>query len=74
MRFVQAVLLLAFLGAVAVFAFQNTQVVTVRLLNSSVTAPVALTVGAGYVLGMLSGWTVVAFVGQSIQRIRNPDR
>jgi putative membrane protein len=74
MRFVQAVLLLALLGAVAVFAFQNTQVVTVRLLNSSVTAPVALTVGAGYVLGMLSGWTVVAFVGQSIQRIRDPDR
>ena len=74
MRFVQAVLLLVFLGAVAVFAFQNTQVVTVRLLNSSVTAPVALTVGAGYVLGMLSGWWLVGVTKRSWQRVTEPDR
>ena len=74
MWFIQAALLLTFLGVVALFAFQNTQVVTVRLLNTSVTAPVALTVGAVSVLGMLSGWTVVAFVGRSIRRIREPDR
>jgi lipopolysaccharide assembly protein A len=74
MRFIQAVLLLAFLGAVAVFAFQNTQVVTLRLFTTSVTAPIALTVGAVYLLGMLSGWTVVAFVGRSIRQIRDPDR
>ena len=74
MRFIQAVLLLAFLGVIAVFALQNTQVVTVRLLNWSVSAPIALTVVAAYVLGMVSGWTVVAFIRRSIRRIREPDR
>jgi uncharacterized integral membrane protein len=74
MRFIQAVLLLAFLGTIAVFALQNTQVVTVQLLNWSVSSPVALTVIAGYVLGMVTGWTVVAFVGRSIRRIRESDR
>jgi len=74
MRFIQAVLLLAFLGAITVFALQNTQVVTVRLLNWSVSAPIALTVVAAYVLGMVSGWTVVAFIRRSIRRIREPDR
>jgi lipopolysaccharide assembly protein A len=53
MRFIQAVILLAFLGAVTVFALQNTQVVTVRLLSWDVTAPVALTVVAVYLLGMM---------------------
>jgi uncharacterized integral membrane protein len=74
MRFIQAVLLLAFLGVIAVFALQNTQVVTVQLLNWSVSAPIALTVVAAYVLGMVSGWTVVAFIRRSIRRIREPDR
>jgi lipopolysaccharide assembly protein A len=69
MRFIQAVVLLAFLVAVAVFAFQNTQVVTVQLFDRTVAAPVALTVVAVYLLGMLSGWTVVAFLGRSIRRV-----
>jgi hypothetical protein len=44
----------------------------VQLLNWSVTAPIALTVLAVYLLGMVSGSTVVAFVGRSIGRIREP--
>jgi uncharacterized integral membrane protein len=71
MRFVLAVLLLAFLGAIAVFAIQNNQVITVQMLSWAVPAPVALTVVAAYVLGMVSGWTVLAFVRRSIRRIRH---
>ena len=74
MRFVQAVVFLVFLGAVAFFAVQNMQVVTVQFMNWSVSAPVALTILSVYVLGMLSGWTVVAFVGRSIRRISESDR
>ena len=34
-----------------------------------VTAPVALVIVAVYFLGMLSGWTLVAFVRRSLRRI-----
>jgi uncharacterized integral membrane protein len=74
MRFVQAVIFLAFLGAVGFFALQNTQVVTVQFLNWTASAPVALTILSVYLLGMLSGWTVVAFVGRSIRRISESKR
>jgi uncharacterized integral membrane protein len=74
MRFIQAVLLLTFLGAIAVFALQNNQIVTVQLLNGSISAPLALTIVGVYLLGMVSGWTVVAFVRRSIWGIREPHR
>jgi uncharacterized integral membrane protein len=69
MRFIQAVLFLVFLGAVGVFAIQNTSSVTVDFWTWQVTAPVALVIVAVYFLGMLSGWTVVAFVRRSLQRV-----
>jgi putative membrane protein len=67
MRFLQAVLLLTFLGAVLVFAVQNMQAVTLQFLHWRLDAPIALLVGVIYLLGMLSGWTVVAFVGRSLR-------
>jgi lipopolysaccharide assembly protein A len=69
MRFVQAIILLAFLGTIGIFAVQNTSVVTVRFLNWAVTAPLALVTVAVYLLGMLTGWTVVAFMTRSLRRV-----
>ena len=69
MRALQALILLVFLGALAVFALQNTQIVPIRFLNWSVSAPVALGFVAVYLLGMLSGWTVVAFLQRSLRRV-----
>jgi lipopolysaccharide assembly protein A len=69
MRFVQAVILLTFLMAVGLFAVQNTATITVRFLNWGVTAPLALLTVAIYLVGMLTGWTVVAFMGRSIRRV-----
>ena len=71
MRFIQGVLLLIFLGAVALFAYQNNQPVTPRFLNWSTPypVPIALVYVAAYLLGMLSGWTVVAFVRRSIRKV-----
>jgi uncharacterized integral membrane protein len=74
MRLILAVLLLAFLGAVGVFAAQNTQDVTVRFLNRSVTAPLALLAVGIYLLGMVSGWNVVSFVRRSIHRVTTEPR
>lgn len=70
MRVFQAIVFLAFLGAIGIFALQNTHQITMRFLSGSLTAPLALMVVAVYLLGMLSGWTVVAFVSTSIRRVR----
>jgi uncharacterized integral membrane protein len=69
MRYVLGFILLVFLGAVGIFAVQNTQTVTVQFLNWSLTAPLALLAVGIYVLGMASGWNVVAFVRTSIRRV-----
>jgi lipopolysaccharide assembly protein A len=74
MRIIQAILFLIFLGAVGLFAVQNTRTVTVDFWTWQLTAPVALVIVAVYFLGMLSGWTVVAFVGRSLRRVTEQPR
>jgi len=69
MRFIQAVMFLAFLGVVGVFAVQNMKAVTVSFWSWSFTGPVAFLTIAAYFLGMLSGWTVVAFVRRSLRQV-----
>jgi len=69
MRFIQAIILLIFLGAVGLFAAQNTEAITVTFWTWKTTGPVALLAIAAYLLGMLSGWTVVSFFKRSLQRV-----
>jgi lipopolysaccharide assembly protein A len=71
MRFLLGLILLIFLGAVGLFAAQNTQPVTVTFWSWGVTAPMALLTIGAYVLGMISGWNVVAFLRSSIRRVRS---
>ena len=65
MRYLQGLILLAFLCAIGLFAVQNTDVITVKFLTWNISQPVALWSVGIYVLGMLSGWTVVALVKRS---------
>jgi uncharacterized integral membrane protein len=74
MRYVFGLLLLVLLGAVGVFAVQNTQAVTVKFWNWSVTVPVAILSIGAYFLGMVSGWNVVAFMRSSLRRVAAPTR
>ena len=74
MRLLLGLVLLAFLSAVGVFAVQNTQPITVRFLNQAVTAPVAILSIACYLLGMVSGWNVVAFLRRSIRSVSEEPR
>ncbi len=69
MRYLQALLFLALLVAIAVFAVQNTGIVTVNFLKWNLSQPVALLTVAVYLLGMLSGWTVVAFMRGSLRQV-----
>jgi uncharacterized integral membrane protein len=68
MRFLSFLFLLAFAGVVVAFAVQNQQPVTLGFFNGEVTGSVALVIGAAYVLGMLSGWSVVGMLRRSIHR------
>jgi len=69
MRFIQAIILLILLGAVGLFAVQNTEAITVKFWTWQTTGPVALLAIAAYLLGMLSGWTVVSFFTRSLRRV-----
>jgi lipopolysaccharide assembly protein A len=70
MRVIQGVLLLIFLGAIAIFAVQNNALYEVNFLKwKTIPISIALISLASYFLGMLSGWTVVAFVRRSIRKV-----
>jgi uncharacterized membrane protein YciS (DUF1049 family) len=69
MRLFYLLLLAIMLAAVGIFAYQNDGGVTVRYLDRSVSYPLAWVVGASYLLGMLSGWTVVGLFRRSLQRV-----
>ena len=69
MRWIRIAVFLVFLGLVLVFAIQNTQPLTVHFLYANVTAPVALLALAIYALGMMSGWSVVAYLKESIRSL-----
>ncbi len=69
MRFIYFILLLAFLAAVGIFALQNKEDVTLKYLDQSKSFPLPAVIGAVYLLGMLTGWTVVGLIKRSMQRM-----
>lgn len=73
MRTVYSILLLLFVAALVTFIVQNPHSVKIQFLNWSRDAPMAALSLGFYVLGMLSGWTVVAFLRRSIRSIRDSD-
>jgi uncharacterized membrane protein YciS (DUF1049 family) len=68
MRFLYGLILLVLLGAVAVFALQNSEVVTLRYLDRTASLAISVLIGGVYLLGMLSGWTVVGIFSRSLRR------
>ena len=74
MRFLQGVLLLVFLGGVFLFALQNNRAVSVRFLGWESTPPVSLLILGVYVLGMLTGGTVVSLLRRSIRKVSEHPR
>jgi len=68
MRWLCFLFLLAFAGAVILFAQQNQQEVTLNFFDQGVTGSMAAVIGTAYALGMLSGWTVVGMLRRSLNR------
>jgi lipopolysaccharide assembly protein A len=69
MRFIQAVIVLTFVAAVGVFALQNTDATTVTFWTWRLTGSVALLTIVAYLLGMVTGWTVLSFFRRSLHGI-----
>jgi lipopolysaccharide assembly protein A len=61
--------LILFLAAVGAFALFNHEEVVLRFFDWSLTTNLAVLTGATYLLGMLSGWTVVGMIRKSIHRV-----
>jgi uncharacterized integral membrane protein len=63
MRYVYAVLIIVITTTVLLFKIQNIGLVTVSLLNMSLTLPASLLIVGVYVLGMLTGsvlWSLLS--------------
>lgn len=74
MRFLQSLIFLLVLAAILIFAVQNTATQTLQFLNWRLDAPTSLVTVASYLLGMISGWTVVGFLSRSFRRVTEDPR
>jgi uncharacterized membrane protein YciS (DUF1049 family) len=70
MRWVYLIILVLIVGAVAIFVVQNDERVGLRFLGQEV-PPVRLSLllVAVYLLGMVTGWSVVGFLKRSVQHV-----
>jgi uncharacterized membrane protein YciS (DUF1049 family) len=69
MRVFCLLVLLIVAAAVIVFANQNSEEVTLKYLDRSVSCPMSVLVALVYVLGMVSGWTIVGILKSSFRRV-----
>jgi uncharacterized integral membrane protein len=72
MRLLSGILLLAFLGVLFLFAYQNQAATEVHFLDRAIRFPLAGLAVAAYVLGMMSGWSVVGFFRRNLHHVQEP--
>lgn len=70
MRYVYIALIVVFTAVVLLFKVQNLQTATVSLFSASITLPVSMLVAGLYVLGMLTGGSLVALLRTWIRGAR----
>ena len=69
MRVIYLLVLLLLLGVVGTFAVQNRELISLRFLDWSIACPGSLLIAIAYLLGMLSGWTVLGFLQRSMHQV-----
>ena len=67
MRWFYLAVIVLFAAATIVFAVQNFQIVTVSFLGMSARAPLALLTAVIYLLGAVTGGSLLALLGRSIK-------
>jgi lipopolysaccharide assembly protein A len=70
MRWFHLIVVALFAAVTLVFMFQNFQVVSIAFLGFSIRMPLALLVAGIYLLGMVSGGSVLALLRRSIEGSR----
>jgi uncharacterized integral membrane protein len=74
LRFVYIALIVVATAIVALFKFQNLEMVTVSLWTARFTLPVSVLVFIVYVLGMLTGSSLLALLRTWVTRARHRHR
>ena len=74
MRIVYFILVVAFVSLLAVFAIENLAGTTVSMFGWSLTAPLAAVIVGVYVLGMITGGSVVSFITHSLHKATQPSQ
>ena len=69
MRFLYFLFLVLLTGVVALFAYFNQDTVTVRYWDYSVTTTLPVIAGVIYLLGMVTGWTLLRMVSRSARSV-----
>jgi uncharacterized integral membrane protein len=70
MRILSLIVFVVLVAAILIFAFQNMQAVSVRFLDFTLDAPMAAVAIALYLLGMLTGSSLVGALRRSWSRYR----
>jgi len=73
MRLFCLLILIIVVAAFVVFAVQNQGSVAPQFLDWSISCSLSLLLGIVYLVGMLSGWTVLAFLKRSFRRATDRD-
>jgi uncharacterized integral membrane protein len=73
MRYLYIGLIVVLTALVLLFKFQNLETATVSLFSASITLPLSILVLAIYVLGMLTGGSLLALLRTWIGRARQRD-
>jgi lipopolysaccharide assembly protein A len=69
MRVLAFLFLLALVGTVGIFAYQNNESVSLDFLSWHGTASMAAVLGGVFVMGMLGGWSLLGAVRRSLYRV-----
>jgi len=70
MRWFHLAVIILFVVAILIFAFQNLEIVTVTFLGFSARAPLAVVVPIIYLLGAATGGSLLALLRRSYERSR----
>lgn len=73
-RFLSFLLLAAIVVAMGMFVYQNSESVPVAFSQWAVVLPMSLLIGAVYVLGMISGWSLIGMLKRSVHRLTDDPR
>jgi putative membrane protein len=72
MRVIYLVILLVLVLAIAAFALQNQAPVKLTFMDWSVAYPLSLVVAAVYVIGMISGSSLIGLFRRTVHRVTEP--